>query len=87
MERALIIREKVLGPEHPDTAASLSNLAKLLREQGDFAGARPLLERALSIREKVLGPEHPTRQRASITSPSCSRSRATRRRGRSSSAR
>jgi tetratricopeptide (TPR) repeat protein len=58
-ERALAIREKVLGPEHPDTAMSLNNLAHLLQAQGDLAGARPLHERALAIREKVLGPEHP----------------------------
>ena len=58
-ERALAIREKVLGPDHPDTAASLNNLACLLQDQGDLAGARPLFERALAIREKVLGPEHP----------------------------
>jgi hypothetical protein len=49
----------VLGPEHPDTATSLNNLAGLLYAQGDLAGARPLYERALAIREKVLGPEHP----------------------------
>ncbi len=49
----------MLGPEHPDTATSLNNLAGLLQAQGDFAGARPLYERALAIREKVLGPEHP----------------------------
>ena len=58
-ERALAIREKVLGAEHPDTATSLSNLAILLQAQGDLAAARPLYERALAIREKVLGPEHP----------------------------
>jgi tetratricopeptide (TPR) repeat protein len=58
-ERALAIREKVLGPEHPDTATSLNNLALLLRHQGDRAAARPLLERALTIYEKMLGPEHP----------------------------
>ena len=58
-ERALAIHEKALGPEHPDTAASLNNLAVLLRHEGDFAGARPLYERALAIHEKVLGPEHP----------------------------
>jgi tetratricopeptide (TPR) repeat protein len=56
---ALVIREKVLGPEHPDTATSLNNLALLLQDQRDFAGARPLYERALAIREKTLGPEHP----------------------------
>jgi tetratricopeptide (TPR) repeat protein len=55
---ALAIREKTLGPEHSDTATSLNNLANLLRDQGDFAGARSLHERALAIREKVLGPEH-----------------------------
>jgi Tfp pilus assembly protein PilF len=44
------IREKVLGPEHPDTAVSLSNLAILLQAQGDLAGARPLYERALASR-------------------------------------
>jgi tetratricopeptide (TPR) repeat protein len=55
----LAIREKTLGPEHPDTAESLNNLAHLLQAQGDFAGARPLYERALAIREKTLGPEHP----------------------------
>ena len=58
-ERALAIREKLLGPEHPDTATSLNNLANLLLDQRDLAGARPLLERALAIWEKALGPEHP----------------------------
>ena len=58
-ERALAIREKALGPEHPDTATSLNNLALLLQAQGDLAGARPLFERALAICEKALGPEHP----------------------------
>ncbi len=50
---------ETLGPEHPDTAASLNILARLLWDEDNFAGARPLLERALAIREKVLGPEHP----------------------------
>ena len=44
----LTIQEKVLGPEYPDTATSLNNLADLLRAQGDLAGARPLYERALA---------------------------------------
>jgi tetratricopeptide (TPR) repeat protein len=49
-ERALAIREKVLGPEHPDTAKSLGALAVLLLfDQGDRGGARPLFERALAI--------------------------------------
>jgi tetratricopeptide (TPR) repeat protein len=58
-ERAVAIREKVLGGEHRDTVTSLSYLALLFRDQGDLAAARPLLERALAISEKVLGAEHP----------------------------
>ncbi|PDV97761.1 tetratricopeptide repeat-containing protein [Candidatus Chloroploca asiatica] len=57
--RALAIRERVLGPDHPDTAASLGNLAYLYRAQGNDDAARPRYERALDICERVLGPEHP----------------------------
>jgi tetratricopeptide (TPR) repeat protein len=63
-ERALAIREKVLGPQHADTAGSLNELAGLLQDQGDLAGARPLFERALAISEKVDGPEHPSTARS-----------------------
>ena len=57
--RALAIREKILGLDHPRTASSLNHLAALLSDQNDFASARPLYERALTIWEKALGPEHP----------------------------
>jgi tetratricopeptide (TPR) repeat protein len=57
-ERALAICEQALGPEDPATAASLVNLALLLKSQGDLAGARPRYERALAIDEKVYGSEH-----------------------------
>ncbi len=58
-ERALAIRETVLGPDHPHTATSFNNLALLLQAQGDLAAARPLFERALAIYETALGPDHP----------------------------
>jgi CHAT domain-containing protein/tetratricopeptide (TPR) repeat protein len=58
-ERVLAIRETSLGPEHPDTASTLNNVAELYRAAGDFAKAEPLHKRSLAIREKVLGPEHP----------------------------
>ncbi|GAB4212761.1 MAG: hypothetical protein OHK0022_49030 [Roseiflexaceae bacterium] len=58
-ERALSIWERVLGPDHPDTARSLNNLAELYRAQGEYERALPLYERALSIWERVLGPDHP----------------------------
>lgn len=56
---ALAIREKALGPEHPDVAASLSNLGLLCLHQGRYAEAEPFLKRALAIYEKA-----PPRQRA-----------------------
>jgi len=58
-KQALIIREKVLGGEHPDTATSLNNLAELYREKGDYTKTEPLYQRALAIWEKVHGKEHP----------------------------
>ena len=60
--RALAIREKTLGPDHPDTAASLNNLALLRCLQGNCAEAEPLFRRALAIAEKVLGPDRPETQ-------------------------
>ena len=57
--RALEARERVLGPEHPDTLVSVNSLAFLLERTGDYAGAEPLYRRALEARERVLGPEHP----------------------------
>jgi WD40 repeat protein len=56
--RVLGIREKVLGPEHPDTANSFNNLAVLLRNKGDYDSAEPLYRKALAICEKALGPRH-----------------------------
>ena len=58
-QEALRIRKKVLGPEHPDTATSLNNLALLYLVMGEYAKAEPLLLEALRICRKVLGPEHP----------------------------
>ena len=78
IERALAIREKALGPEHPDTATSLNNLAFLLREQGDLAGARPLYERALGQSgSRSSAPTIPSQRRASTTSRACFVTRAT----------
>jgi CHAT domain-containing protein/tetratricopeptide (TPR) repeat protein len=57
---ALEIRRKVLGEEHPDTAASYNNVAVCLQDQGQHGKALPLYEKALTIRRKVLGEEHPS---------------------------
>jgi tetratricopeptide (TPR) repeat protein len=58
-ERELAIWEKALGPDHPDVATSLNNLALLYYAQGRYGEAQPRCERALAIREKALGPDHP----------------------------
>jgi tetratricopeptide (TPR) repeat protein len=52
-------REKVLGPEHPDTLVSVSNLGSVLKRQGKYEEAEVMHQRELLIREKVLGPGHP----------------------------
>ena len=49
----------MLGPDHPDVARSLNNLADLYERQGRYAEAQPLFERALAIRERAVGPDHP----------------------------
>jgi len=58
-QRALAIWEKALGPQHPNVATGLSNLATLYRLQGKYAEAEPLYQRALAIDEKALGPDDP----------------------------
>ena len=64
LERALAIREKALGPEHPDTARSLNNLADLVYAQGDLAGrGRSLSARWQSARRRS-APSIPIRPRA-----------------------
>ena len=57
--RALEISEKALGPDHPDVATGLNNLAALYHAQGRYAEVESLCQRALGMREKALGPDHP----------------------------
>jgi len=59
MRRALAIDEKSYGPEHPEVATHLNNLASLLQATNRLAEAEPLMRRALAIDEKSYGPEHP----------------------------
>ncbi len=55
MERALDIRERLLGAEHPHTAESLNHTGWLLYCLGELVKARPYLERALATRRVILG--------------------------------
>ena len=58
-EHALAIWEGALGPDHPDVATTLNNLANLHYDQGKYVEALPLHKRALAIYERALGPDHP----------------------------
>ncbi len=57
--RALEVREKLLGPQHPEVAIVLHNLARLDFLQHRYAEAESLYRRAVTIMEKGLGRNHP----------------------------
>jgi tetratricopeptide (TPR) repeat protein len=59
-ERALNIRQVVLGTDHPTTARSLTQLGKALLDSGNAANARPCLEQALAIQRAILGDHNDT---------------------------
>ena len=58
-ERLVAARERVLGPDHPDTLASRNNLANAYPDAGRLDEAISLHEQNLAARERVLGPDHP----------------------------
>ena len=53
------MRDRVLGPEHPDTLTSRHNLAVGYRALLRNEEAVRLYEETLTNRDRVLGPEHP----------------------------
>jgi CHAT domain-containing protein/tetratricopeptide (TPR) repeat protein len=57
--RVALLKERILGGDHPEVAACLSNLAGLYAQLKRHSEAVLLYERVLAIREKALGPEHP----------------------------
>jgi len=59
VERALDLRQRVLGGEHPDTLTTMHELASLYRVQAKFGQAEPLFLKILKVRRRVLGEEHP----------------------------
>lgn len=60
LSRSLEMRQRVLGPDHPDCAQSLNNLAALHTEKREYETAEDMYERALEIRKKALSPDHPS---------------------------
>ncbi len=56
--RGFQIRERLLGPDHPDVAISASYLGYVSRVEGRLDEAEARLEQALRIFERTLGPNH-----------------------------
>ena len=58
--QALAAYTRMLGIDHPETIASMSNLAADLYFQGKPAEAEPMFREALSAFTRVLGADHPS---------------------------
>ncbi|WP_419469331.1 tetratricopeptide repeat protein [Candidatus Frankia alpina] len=58
-EQTLTDRLRILGPDHPDTLASRSNLAGAYQSAGRLDQAIDLHEQTLTDRLRILGPDHP----------------------------
>ncbi len=56
--KALEIRKKISGEDHPDTATSYNNIATIYQSLGQNEHALKWHLEALEIRERVLGKEH-----------------------------
>ena len=58
IKQSIVIKEKVFGEEHINTANSYDDLGGVYRKMGEYPNALDYYTRALIIREKVLGKEH-----------------------------
>src|SRR5205085_3559587 len=56
-QRALEIRERILGPSHADVSQSLNTLALIYRMLGRYSEAEPLYLRSAEIDKEILGPK------------------------------
>jgi tetratricopeptide (TPR) repeat protein len=52
-QKALAVREKVLGAEHSDTASIYNNIAIVYRNQSEYDKALKWHQKALAIKKKV----------------------------------
>ncbi|MYM25342.1 tetratricopeptide repeat protein [Duganella sp. FT135W] len=58
LEEGLVLRQRGLGEDHPDTLSSKTRLAAALRQQGKLEEALFLDECVVEARERLLGAEH-----------------------------
>jgi Flp pilus assembly protein TadD len=59
MRETLAARARTLGPEHPDTLASMEELAVTLDELKKYSEAERLYRKVVETQTRVLGPNHP----------------------------
>ena len=59
LEKSLAITRRLYGEDHPETAASVSNLGTNLEIRKDYTAAQPILEKALAIRRRIYSADHP----------------------------
>ena len=62
MLEALEAKRATLGPKHPSTLTSVTNLAQLLMAQGRLGEAEVLAREVLTGRRSILGIAHPHTQ-------------------------
>ena len=62
-----------MGPEHPDTLLTRSDLAEAFYHQRKYTEAETEFREVLGLREKVLGTEHPDVLRACFSLALCLR--------------
>jgi tRNA A-37 threonylcarbamoyl transferase component Bud32/tetratricopeptide (TPR) repeat protein len=58
-EQAASLRERVLGPAHPDTLNARQTVADALRDAGDLEASLPIYRDILEVRRGLFGPTHP----------------------------
>jgi tetratricopeptide (TPR) repeat protein len=60
LQRAIDLRQRVLGKEHPDTLEALAQMAGLLEAAGKWSSAEATAREVVPIQRKVLGERHPS---------------------------
>jgi len=59
LEQAILLRQKKLGPSHPQVAQAIKTLGNLLVDEGNYSEAKVRFEQALAIWEQAFGHAHP----------------------------
>lgn len=57
--KALAIKEKTLGAEHPSTATLYNNIGWVYRGKGDYITALNYYSNAYQLLKNIFGDEHP----------------------------